>query len=320
MSVLEINYISYQVFLLVVVMSIKLILSRFITHEPLRFFQFYCQQLSNKVNKVNNTEKQQSISGLVAIVVTLLPLVVILWIFADFVALTVIWHGLLLYLALGHFNLAQVNKNIAQALVSNQHYLAKQALKPLVLRETDQLSSVGLSKAAIEMQLLRTLQQGYSIAFIFLVIGPLAALSYRLLLEMHYRWNPKLTEFYHFGYYANVFVSTCTWLPVRLFSLLLLLSSLGHNFLLFWRLSKGYFFQLNNNMAILLLALNLEVKLGGVAMYHQEKLRRINFNDLAQQPEITDIIHANKQIKKIIAVSLFSLITIATALVVIEVR
>jgi adenosylcobinamide-phosphate synthase len=316
----EINYISYQVILLITVMLIKLVLSRSVDHEPLRFFQFYCQQLSKKVNKTSNSVKQQSIAGLAAIVVTLFPLVIILWLFADFVALDYLWHGLLLYLAFGSLNLQKINKSIAQALAANQSYIAKQTLKPLVLRETEQLSSVGLSKAAIEMQLLRTLQQGYTIVFIFLAFGPLAALTYRLLLEMHYCWNPKLIEFSHFGYYANALISICTWLPVRIFSLLLLLLSLGRNFLLFWRLSKGYFFQLNNNMAILLLALNLEVKLGGVAMYHEEKLRRNNFNDRAQQPEITDIIHANQQIKQVIAASLFCLITIAVTLVFIDAK
>jgi adenosylcobinamide-phosphate synthase len=320
MTLTEINYFSYQVLLLITVMLIKLLVSRFITHEPLRFFQFYCQQLGSKVNKTNNSTQQQCIAGLVAIIITLLPITIILWLFADFVALDYLWYGFLLYLAFGSFELQKINKTIAQALASNQNYVAKQALKPLVLRETEQLSSVGLSKAAIEMQLLRTLQQGYTVAFIFLVFGPLAALVYRLLLEMHYRWNSKLIAFSHFGYYAKTLVNVCTWLPVRLFTLLLLLLSVGRDFLLFWRLSKSYFFKLNNNMAILLLALSLEVKLGGVAMYQEEKLRRINFNDRAQQPKITDIIHANKQIKLVIGLSLFCLITLAIALVLLGVK
>ncbi|MBU2894077.1 cobalamin biosynthesis protein [Colwellia sp. D2M02] len=311
MALTEINDFSYQVIILLVVMLTKLTISRFIEHEPLRFFQFYCQQLSNKVNKSSNSAQQQTVAGFVAIVVTLLPLAVILWLFADFVALDYLWHGLLLYCAFGGFSLQQTTKHIAQAIVGNQSYVAKQTLAPWVLRETEQLSAVGLSKAAIEMQLLRTLQQGYTVAFIFLTLGPLAALLYRLLLEMHYCWNPKLTQFNHFGYCASVLVNICQWLPVRLFALQLLIFNLGKNFLLFWRLSRGFIFQLNNNIAILLLALSLEVKLGGVAMYQQTKLRRVNFNDLAQQPKVTDIIHANKQIKQVIAMSLLYVITLA---------
>lgn len=88
------------------------------------------------------------------------------------------------------------------------------------------------------MQLLRTLQQGYTVAIIFLIAGPLAALSYRLLLEMHYCWNTKLISHKYFGLYSKHLVNLLQWLPVRVFSLLLLFTSIGKNFVLFWRLSK----------------------------------------------------------------------------------
>jgi len=309
---------SYQALILVSVLALKAIVSHFVSHEPLRAFQFYCRQLSNKVNNNKNSQQQQIIAGLVAILVTLLPLAIILWLFSDFVAVDFLWQGLLLYFAIGSMRLKAVNKGIAQALVAKQNYNAKQLLNNLVLRDTSQLSVVGLSKTAIEMQLLRTLQQGYAVAFIFLVAGPLVAFCYRLLLEMHYSWNPKLKTFTHFGFYPAQLVYLCQWLPVRLFSVLLLFLNSGRNFLLSWRLSKVYFFQLNNHFALSLFALVLEVKLGGVAMYQQEKLRRISFNDLAKQPQATDIIYANKQIKQVVWLSLTVIITIAMTLVFIK--
>jgi len=252
---------SYQLLILLTVILSKAVVSHFIQYEPLRYFQFYCLKLSDKVNKQQNSPQQQTIAGLVAIMVTLVPIAVILWLFEAFIAVDFLWQALLLYMAIGSFGLAQINKTIAQALVAKQNYLAKQTLKPWVLRETEQLSSLGLSKACIEMLLLRTLQQGYTVALIFIFFGSLPA---------------------------------------------------GKNFILFWRLSKHYFFQLNNNIALLLLALNLEVKLGGVAMYHNnEKLRKISFNDLARQPQVTDIIHASKKISQIIYISLFFIILLS---------
>ena len=305
---------SYQVLILLFVLVLKMSISHFIQHEPLRAFQFYCRQLSEKVNNKNNSHQQQIIAGLVSILVTLIPITIILWLFSDFVAVDYLWQGLLLYFALGTMNLKANNKKIAQALVAKKNYDAKQILNRFVLRETTQLSVVGLSKAAIEMQLLRTLQQGYVVAFIFLALGPLAAFCYRLLLEMHYSWNPKLTKFIHFGFYSAQLVYLCQWLPVRVFSLLLLLLNLGRNALLCWRLSKKYFFQLNNHFSLSLFAFFLEIKLGGVAMYQKDKLRRISFNDLAKQPEVTDIIHADRQIKQVIALSLVATITVAITL------
>jgi len=310
---------SYQLLILLTVILTKAIVSHFIRHEPLRFFQFYCQKLSDKVNKPQNTPKQQTIAGLVAVIITLPPIVIILWMFETFVEVNFLWQALLLYISMGSFGLAQTNKGIAQALVSNQNYLAKQTLKPWVLRETESLSSLGLSKTSIEMQLLRTLQQGYTVAAIFIVFGPLMAITYRLLLEMHYCWNTKLIKHKHFGLYSKLLVNLLQWFPVRLFSLLLLFVSIGKDFMLFWRLSRQYVFQLNTNIAMLLLALSLEVKLGGVAIYNdkkhsKEKLRKTNFNDLARQPQVTDIIYANKKIHGIIYISLFIMTILAAAI------
>ena len=307
---------SNQLLILLLVIGSKATISHFIRHEPLRFFQFYCQKLSEKVKKPQNSSQQQTIAGFIAILVTLLPITIILYLFEAFIEVKFLWQALLLYIAMGSFGLAQTNKVIAQALVAKQNYFAKQTLKPWVLRETDSLSTLGLSKSSIEMQILRTLQQGYSVVIIFLIAGPLAALTYRLLLEMHYCWNTKLVSNQYFGLYSKRLVGLLQWLPVRIFALLILFTSIGKNFVLFFHLSKQHFFQLNNNIALLLLSLNLEIKLGGVALYHdknqgKQKLRKISFNELARQPEVTDIIHASNKIRGIIYLSLFFIIFVA---------
>ncbi len=307
----ELTPFSYQVLILIIVLVLKSVISHFVAHEPLRFFQFYCLQLSNKVNKSQNSTQQQTIAGLVALLVTLVPIAIILWLFADFVAVEYVWQALLLYLALGSLTLAQINKSIAQALVSNQSYLAKKTLQPWLLRETEQLSPVGLSKAAIEMQLLRSAQQIYVVSFLFIAFGPLAALSYRLILEMHYCWNSKLTAFKYFGFYSQLFVQLIQWLPNRLMALLILLSTLGQGGALSWRLMRSHFFALNNNFIIGIHAFSLAVRLGGVAMYQNEKLRKPAFNDLAKQPEPQDIIKATNKINFAIYSSLLLLVMLA---------
>lgn len=306
---------SYQLIILLVVIIAKATLSHFIQHEPLRFFQFYCQKLSDKVNKSQNSPQQQTVAGLSSVLVTLLPICIILYLFEAFIEVNILWQAFLLYIAMGSFGLAHINKTIAQALASKQNYLAKQTLNPWVLRETELLSSLGLCKSCIEMQLLRTLQQGFTVAIIFLIGGPLVAISYRLLLEMHYCWNTKLVSYNYFGLYSKRLVDILQWLPVRVFSLLLLFTNIGNNSVLFWRLSKQHFFQLNNNIALSLLALNLEIKLGGVALYKDQnqgknKLRKVSFNNLARQPQITDIIHASNKIKSTTYLSLFFIIFI----------
>ncbi|PKG81553.1 cobalamin biosynthesis protein CbiB [Colwellia sp. 75C3] len=307
----ELTPFTYHVLILMVVLFIKSLVSHFIAHEPLRFFKFYCLQLGNKVNNSKNSTSHQTIAGLLALLVTLIPIAIILWLFADFVAVDYIWQGLLLYLALGSLNLGQINKSIAQALVAKQNYLAKQTLKPLLLRETEQLSQVGLSKAAIEMQLLRSVQQIYVVSFLFVSFGPLAALSYRLLLEMHYCWNTKLAQYKHFGFYSQLFIQLIQWLPSRFMALLILLSTVGQGSVLFWRLTRVHLFKLNNDFVMAIFAFSLAVRLGGVAMYQQEKLRKLAFNDLGKQPEPRDIIKATKKMNLAIYSSLLLLALLA---------
>jgi len=315
----SLSFFSYQLVLLLAVIISKCVISHFTHHEPLRFFQFYCQILSNKVNKEENSAKQQTIAGLIAILITLVPILVILWLFESFIVVDFLWQFFLLYLAIGSFGLSGLNKSIAQAIVAKQNYLAKQTLKPMVLRETETLSNLGLSKTAIEMKLLRTLQLGYAVAVIFVIAGPLVSLTFRLLLEMHYCWNSKLEKYHNFGQYSTKLVRLLQWFPVRIFSLLLLFSCIGQNFWLFWRLSRQHFFQLNNNIALLLLALSLEVRLGGVAIYKatdgsHKKLRKVSFNDLARQPQVTDIIHANNKINYLVCFSILLMTLSASAI------
>jgi adenosylcobinamide-phosphate synthase len=311
MNLIEISPFTYSIVMLYGVILVKFLASYLASHEPLRFFRLFCDQLAKKVNKSKNSERQRSISGLIAILVTLTPLLIILWLFEAFVEAAWLWQGFLLYLALGNLHLSKTSKEIAKMIVAKKNFEAKQLLSPWVLRDTQPLSSLGLSKGCIEMLLLRAMQNLFTISFFFLVLGPLAALSVRLLIEMHYSWNNKQKAFQHFGQNIAFLVNAVQWLPNRIFSLVLLFSCFGKNFTLYSRLSRTYFFELNNNYALSLFALSLEIKLGGVAMYQDTKLRKISFNDHGRQPQATDIIHASKRISQIFYFSFLFLALLA---------
>jgi len=295
----EITGFSFSVLLLFSVLLVKFIVTRFSDPQPLAYFRFYCQRLADKVNKSGNSQQQQAIAGLVAIVVTLLPLLVILWLFEAFIEVPWLWQGLLLYLALGSLNLGESSLIVAKALSGQQKYLARETLAPWLLRDTEQLSPMGLSKSCIEAQLLHHCALLFTVSFYFLLGGALAAIGYRLLLEMHFSWNIKRQQFLYFGRPANHLIKILQWLPVRLFACLLILFTSGTNLVLFTRLLKPYFFRLNNDLLIYSFALTLGIKLGGVASYDQQKLRRTAFNDPGRQPEPADIIHAGKRIKQL---------------------
>jgi adenosylcobinamide-phosphate synthase len=298
-NLIEISPFTYSVVMLYGVVLIKFLASYLAKHEPLQFFRYFCDQLAKKVNKSKNSTRQRNISGFIGILVTLTPLVIILWLFEAFVEAAWLWQGFLLYLALGNLHLGKTSKEIATLIVANKNFEAKQLLNPWLLRDIEQLSSLGLAKSCIEMLLLRAMQNLFTIGFIFLIFGPLAALVSRLLIEMHYSWNNKKMSFQPFGNSIAFIVNVIQWFPSRILSLILLFSCIGKNLVLFFRLSHPYFFQLNNSYVLNLFALSLEIKLGGVAMYDGLKLRKTSYNDHGRQPQATDIIHANKRINQV---------------------
>lgn len=309
----SISAFNNQLLLLAFVIFLKWLITRFYPLNSFQFFRFYCRQLALKVNKTENSNNQRIIAGGLSLAITFATLVIILWLFEDFIEVLWLWQALLLFFALDGFHLGRTGKTFAKTLVANNKYQAKQLIKPLLLRDCEQLSIMGLSKAFLEMHILKVHQQLLVGSFFFLISGPLAAFSYRLLLEMHYSWNTKQSHLVEFGKPVAFIVNVLQWLPGRILTLFLLLLAFNSQTVLFWRLIKGDFFKLNNDILLNCFALVNGVKLAGVAIYLNEnqlgeKLRRPAFNEQARQPQASDIIHANQRI-------LTLLIFISTALI-----
>lgn len=286
--------------ILMAVILVKVLLSIFFIKEPMHWFRFFCVQLAKKVNNPQKNAHQQKVAGALATIVTLFPILLILWLFEAFIEIDWLWHSFLLYFALGSFGLTRTAMKTAKALHANNTFEAKQLIEPLTLRNTEKLSPLGISKTSIEMHLLQTMQQCFGVAFFYLLLGPYAALSFRLLLEIHYSWNIKLPQYKAFGALVNNLINFLQWLPTRLFVLLLLLGTLGNNFILFWQLIKKYFFRLDNSISVYTLALAIEKRLGGVALYSDAKLRRESFNDKALEPEASNIVQAIKRVNQVL--------------------
>ncbi|GHE93421.1 cobalamin biosynthesis protein CobD/CbiB [Thalassotalea profundi] len=304
--------VTQSVIILTTVVVTKSIIGHFSADNTMKYFNHYCQRLSDKVNKSSNSNDQQKIAGLIALLITIVPIVVILWLFEDFIAINWLWQFLLLYFAFGDFNLIRLNNKISQKLHINDKKSARNLLDNYSLRDVATLSTMGLSKATIEMQLLKHLQRHIVVACCFLIVGPIMAFAYRLILEMHYSWNIKLTKFHYFGQTSNLILQLISWLPIRIYYLAYLATTIGNGFISHFLLTKVYFFQLNTNIIIALHAFRLHIKLGGVAIYDHKKIRRSSFNDIGKAPEITDIVSANKQLILVNIILVMSILIIAT--------
>ena len=339
----ELTPFDYQLLILCVVMVSKIIMTTISAHYPLRFFNFYCRLLSDKVLRSNAPSNQQTLAGVISVLITLIPLTLILWLFSAFIEVIFLWDAFLLYLAIGATALPKVSLKVASCLLQEKKQEAKTIISPWLLRQTEPLSAMGIAKANIEVLVLKSLQQLYVPIFIFFVTGPLSALTYRLLLEMRYAWNIKRSVYANFGALSYYLINIITWLPARLIAFIILLSSPPKRWLTYFRLSNEHFWQLNNNYLLQNFAYSLGVKLGGVALYGEKqtttllnqpstgdmklahhfalsnnpespsayKLRKKQFNEKARQPDSNDILRATKKLQIINIIFLVILVLIS---------
>ena len=260
------------------------------SYQPLQVVRQAAIGLARRVNKPGYGKQQLLISGTLAMLVLLLPLLALAAAFASLSEWPEFWHALLLYCCLDWQNQRNQAFLLAQSIEKQQLSLARDLIKPLVLRQSQQLSEVGLCKATIESLTLRLAKQWVGVLFWFLVGGGLAALAYRLLFELQQSWNPKQPGFAAFGQPVGRLLTLMAWLPQLLTAALLAL-------LKNWRGSRYYRQQATEQDYALpqrwLLAASsaaLQRNLAGPRYYSATKQQRTRFGP-ATEPKALDIIH-----------------------------
>lgn len=256
------------------VMVLVIILERAVSvpdkYHPLSLLKLMAIRMAAKVNRSNNSPYQQKISGSLAALVIVFPCVACLVLLHNFAEFPLFFDGIFLLLALS-FSQVQIRINqIARLLAADKKTLAREKLTPLVLRQTEQLSSMGLIKACIETLCLRYGYQYISTLFWFMCLGGVGAFSYRLLFELQQAWNPKKTGFQHFGKPTQKLVRLLSWLPVRLSLLCFMLS---HNISSALRALRLYAPKTSHQLILIICGGALGIQLGGPVIYNQQKYR-----------------------------------------------
>jgi adenosylcobinamide-phosphate synthase len=169
-------------------------------YHPLTLYRFFALQLGKKVNPDPNRPQQQLyISGSLALLLAWLMPMALLYSLYQFSDLPLVLDALLLYTSLDWRNQQLQAISIQHSLQQRQLSLARQQARTMLCRRTTMLSEMGLSKAMIESLTLRSAIQYLGVLCAFILAGGLAAIGYRLLLELHQQWNPKQQRFKHFG-------------------------------------------------------------------------------------------------------------------------
>lgn len=260
-------------FLLLVLM---LLVERFLPwpdkYHPLSFIKALAVGMAQKVLPTNGQSiSQQKISGSLAIIVLLLPIVAVLGVLKYLSQYPVFFETLMLLVALRFQNIVKQTKKVKAALKDQKKMLARHALSQIVLRETDKMSAMGMVKANIEALLLRFSFEYCAVVFWYCLTGGAGALIYRLLYELSLCWNNKLARFRHFGLPIRYLVNLLQWIPNKLAVISVLLAV---------NINQGAkaLFQRTSYLCEHLFILNvcgasLGIQLGGPAIYQHQKVR-----------------------------------------------
>lgn len=224
-SNLLLNPIFQPVWIMLIVMLVERFLNWPDKYHPLSFFRLLARNIDKKVRPGSaDSVTQQKISGSLAAIVLLVPFLLVLALLINIAEYPQFFNAILLLAALQFSPFLKRYKKIRLALASNKKALARSILAPMVLRETDKLSPMGIAKAASESLLLRFGYQYVSVLFWYLLLGGLGAFTYRLLYEFSQIWNTKLAKYRNFGRPARTIVNFLSWFPIRFFVLALALA------------------------------------------------------------------------------------------------
>lgn len=244
---------------------------------------FFASALAKKVAKGNN--KQQTLSGALALFVYLATLTTIL--------LTVIFgfpddaltQAPLLFLALGYQDSHQQAGHIKDLLSRQQKSTAAVLLANQTHYQTNNLSELGVIKLTNELLISRFVSYWLVPIFIFLVFNGFTALLVRCLMDAYRAWTPENSQLKHFSK-ATQALKQLIELPVTVM--------VAPVFSVF-QLSSGWFSTYRQNKAIWqsshlslvslvwfsLVAKGGNTPMGGPVMVNDNKFRRPRINQQA---------------------------------------
>ncbi|MEP4890134.1 MAG: cobalamin biosynthesis protein [Aliiglaciecola sp.] len=240
--------------------------------HPLTLLRLMATNLAARVNpKAPRSPAQQRISGSLAIIVLLAPILVIISIPLFLAEYPLFFDAVMLLVAIQFQPVRRNFKGLQKALKSEKKNLARHHLNGIVLRDTGTLSPMGIAKAAIESLNQRFIYQQLAIIFWYLVGGGLLALIIRMFFELSQIWNMKLPKNRQFGLPIALVTQLFFFLPQLIFSLIFLVSS---NPVGVYKGAKSVPQKADINSYIKgVIGGGLGVQLGGPAIYQSIKFR-----------------------------------------------
>lgn len=253
--------------------------------HPLHGFRALARGMAAKVHpSLQRPRSQQRISGLMALLLLTLPWLVIAAVLYGLTQLNWLFAALVLFFCLYSNAPAREYQRIRHAHQHQQKLLARERLQPLVARQTRTLSSIGIAKAAIEWYS-RTLTTGWlGVLLWFVIAGPIAALAYRLLLELAGCWPVTRRHWRDFGALSSALAQLASWPAYTLQWLLFAVRSLLGGKVLPWSFAAQPWITAADGRLWRAVAMRLQCRLGGPVILDGQKRPRPRFQ-FGEEPQ-----------------------------------
>lgn len=272
---------------LLVVLFVILIEQKFAidaSYHPGTLWRFIAQKLSLKTAKGNS--KQQRLSGAISTILLVMIGMFIALSIITFATYSWFFDIIFLLLALHSFCIIKSCKSIYFSLKNNRKNLAREQLNQLCIRDTAQLSSMGIVKGTIEGSIQQFSLNYFIPLFLYLLFGSVALVMYALFNSLARYWNPKQQKFKFFGRFANYLIGTIS-LPFHVLLAVLISILFGFKHL---SIKRNSWHRFGTGALLTTTASVMNRELGGAVMYNGIKIRRPKLGP-RHFPNETDIKH-----------------------------
>ncbi len=275
--------------------------------NPFTPWRTLADAVEEKVNHSKNGPKQQKTAGLLALI--------LLWggMLAALIGLKqLFWPPgmdlLLLWLALHGRPLLALTERVRSALVDNDKPKARQALAEVLNRDTLSLSRAEIIKACAETLSIGYFRGVFAVLFWYCLCGSIGAFMYALLSALCRFWPTPLAHFSQFGQASSILLAFSEWIPVRLFTLLIILGKKMYPAFLAFKNQGPTWPQKGNGGLLAALGTKYQFSLGGPISYDaHQRLRPFIGSLLEPSPDHLSILYQRLQTKTFIGVCLMSL-------------
>ncbi|MDN3614087.1 cobalamin biosynthesis family protein [Vibrio gallaecicus] len=241
--------------------------------HPATLWHKFAELLASKVN-TNQSYSQSLLSGSLAWLLMCFPALITLIALKPLMWQPQFFELALLLLAIDWRNNEKLANQLIRALGKQDKNKARGLLAPIVNRQTETLSVLGLGKAGAETIIMGYGRNVICVLFWYAIGGGIAALMYRLTAELARAWSPSRRQFSPFGLTVTKVVAVLDFIPLRLFALMIVFGSkASHTFSSMLTQSKSW--PLPGPAWLITAAGNkLELSLGGPAIYNDTKAVR----------------------------------------------